>query len=503
MPIDPVTLARVLSSVDRRALRRLLDAQVLRQSLPHYMRWAWQVMHAYPLEWNWHLDAKCEHLAACRTGQIRRLIINEPPRHLKSWTTSVAFPSWWWASDPTIQFLVASADRDVVTRDADAMRDLCSSDEYRSTFRIDWGFKSAAGSKQEAKGYYRNSRGGHRISKAMGQKAQGVDADVIIFDDPLEASDAYGDKAALIEHGIQAKQKFMTRLNDERTGIVILIMQRLHDLDLTGLFLEDGGWTHLYMPSEFETARRCRTWIGWSDPRSEEGELLFPARQPREILDAKKIDLGSRGYAGQYQQRPVAAHGAMVQKSWLEFWSPETLPAKMDLLLGSWDCTFLKSDDSDYVVGQTWGLHDGKIYLLDQTRHKMNVPDMLVAIRAQHAAWPNMFAIVIEERAAGKHVMNTLSREIYGIEGFNPQGMSKEERLASVLTYFEQHRIYLPDWERCSTIDTDYSWVRDRYIPELTSFPASRHDDQVDATAQALIWIQNNGPGNIVAKQLG
>lgn len=500
-------IERAISRVERGTLLRLVDAELMRHDLASYMRWAWPINpeHKTSLEWNWHLDAKAEHLQACKEGQIRRLIINEPPRHLKSWTVSVAFPSWCWASNPALQFLVASSDDDVRKRDADAMREICMSPAYQAMFRPKWNFKAGPDNKQQdAKGYYRNSAGGHRISKVMGQRGQGVNADVVIFDDPLDASDAYSDKAALAEHAVHAKQRLMTRLNDERTGVVILIMQRLHEIDLTGVFLEDGGWEHLYMPAEFEVSRRCWTGIDWTDPRTEEGELLFPARMSQEKLDEKKVDLGSRGYAGQFQQRPVPAHGAMVQKVWIQFWDPKTLPADLDFTIGSWDCTFAsKTKDADFVVGQTWGAKGDKIYLLDQVRQRMDVPEMLAAIREQNRLWPNLFAIVIEERAAGRHVMDTLSREICGIEGFNPHGQSKEERLSATLPLWEQKRIHLPDWEECGDLNTDFSWVRDKYIPELTSFPAARHDDQVDASSQALIWMMNNAPGNVTARVLG
>lgn len=488
--------------VERRTLDRLFDAQHLRNRMSNYMRWAWPIdpAHSKPLDWNFHLDAKCEFLTACRAGEIKRLIINEPPRCLKSWTVSVAFPSHWWASDPSVQFLVTSADKDVVHRDADALRDLCASPEYQKMFRPTWDFRGGITSKQQdAKGYYRNSAGGHRISKPMGAKSQGANADVLIFDDPLDAADAYSDKAALAAHVVHAKQKFMTRLNDIETGIIILIMQRLHELDLSGVFLADGGWEHLYLPAEFD-GRRIWNGIDWKDPRTEIGELLFSKRLPKEFLDQKKIDLGARGYAGQYQQMPAPATGAMVLKKWIRYWTPADLP-EMDYWISSWDCSFgSKTYDADYVVGQVWGVAGSCAYLLDQVRRKMNVPEMIEAMRVMNQLYPNMRAIVVEERAAGKHVMRTLATEIYGIEGFNPEGQSKEERLGSTLPRWEKGKsaataqIFLPHPQLATTLGRDYSWVSTEYEPELLVFNNGRHDDQVDATSQALIWMKTHGP---------
>lgn len=485
----------VLARVERNALKKLVRAEILRHYMPQFMRWAWSLdpSHGSPLVWNWHLDAICEHLMACQTGDIRRLIINVPPRTLKSWTVSVAFPAWVWASDPSRQFLSASADRDVALRDADALRDLCSCESYIDMFRPTWDFRGD-GRQQDAKGYYRNSAGGHRISKAMGAKAQGANTDILIFDDPLDAVDAYSDKAALAQHIVNAKQKFMTRLNDEKTGVVILIMQRLHELDLSGVFLADGGWEHLYLPAEYDCNDKV-TGIGWSDPRTVEGELLFPERMPQSFLDQKKVDLGSRGYAGQYQQQPAPAAGAMVLKSWFEYWIPSELP-EMTYTIGSWDCTFGSTTaDADYVVGQTWGVNGENAYLLDQVRRKMTLPQMLEAIREQDRLWPGLRAIVIEEKAAGKDVIDTLAREVYGIEPYKPKSSSKEERLSATLPMWEQHHVYLPHPMHASDAMTDYSWVRDYYVPELLTFPGAVHDDQVDATSQALIWIMANGSG--------
>jgi predicted phage terminase large subunit-like protein len=477
--------------------------------MPDYMRWAWPIDPSHPraLDWNFHLDAKCDFLSACRAGDIKRLIINEPPRCLKSWTVSVAFPSHWWASDPSVQFLVASADKDVVHRDADALRDLCASAEYQKMFRPTWNFRGGITSKQQdAKGYYRNSAGGHRISKPMGAKSQGANTDVLIFDDPLDAADAFTDKAALTQHIVHAKQKFMTRLNDQATGIVILIMQRLHELDLSGVFLEDGGWEHLRLPAEFD-GRRTWNGIDWKDPRTEIGELLHPKRLPKEFLEERKVTLGSRGYAGQYQQQPAPAAGAMVLKNWLRYWTPGELP-QFDCWWGSWDCSFgSKTPDASFVVGQVWGAASiddvTHAYLLDQVRRKMTVPQMLEAMREMDQLYPNMRAVVVEKKAAGPHVITALEKEIHGLEGFDVQGQSKQERLAAVLPMWQQGQVLLPHPQLASSQQQDYSWVRTQYEPEILAFPGARHDDQVDATSQALIWIGDNGPGKITLKMLG
>ncbi len=500
---DLLIAAPVFARVERGALRRLVHAQELRNSLADYMRWVWPLSHKEPLQWNWHLGAITEHLEACKAGQINRLLVNEPPRHLKSWTASVAFPSWWWADDPAVQFLAGSCDKDVVLRDADAHRDLCASPEYQTMFRPDWNFKaSSTGKQQDAKGYYRNTAGGHRVSKVFGKKGQGMDADVLLLDDPLDGADAFSDKVGLVDHVTSYRTRFITRLNNPATGVVILFMQRLHELDLSGIMLEEGGWEHLCLPSEYDGKKRF-TILGGYDPRTEEGELLFPERFPQEVLDQKKIDLTARGYAGQYQQMPAPAAGAMVLKDWIQYWTPKTLP-EMTYWISSWDCTFgSKTKHADFVVGQVWGVRGNDVYLLDQVRAKMTEPEMAGAIRKMNQLHPGQRAVIIEEAAAGRDVYETLRLEIPGIEKSPVKDKSKEERLAATLTKWEQKHVFLPHPQYCSVNGADYSWVANLYEKELLTFPGSRHDDQVDATSQALIWIRNTGTGEIGIRVIG
>lgn len=504
--VTPADLA-ILGALPLEDLERIHYAETCRRDLPQFLRDSWHVHHeGTPLIWNWHLDAICDHLRACTTGDITRLIINVPPRTLKSHTVSVAWPAWWWARDPRVQFIVGSNDKDVVYRDADHHRELCSSKWYLRTFDPDWSFRDLEGRKQDAKGNFRNTAGGHRISKPMGAKGQGNDADVVIIDDPLDSEDAYNDKAALAQHVVQFKQRFSTRLNDQATGVIVVIMQRLHQLDLSGVLLEEGGWEHLLLPAEFEANRRTFTILGDYDLRKEEGELLFPERLPKEFLDKQRTTgIGPRGHAGQYQQRPAPAQGAIIEKAWLagQYWTPGSLPSEFDYVFSSWDMAYKKTTDSDFVVGQVWGVLDGHYYLLDQVRRRMNVDDMVEAVREVAVEYPDAIAHVIEEKAAGRDVFETVQREIDGVETYDPQDQSKEQRLAATVTLWSNKRVWLPHPYHCSTIERDYSWVKDYYIRELTTFPSVAHDDQVDATSQALLWARKRGSGQLEVAVLG
>lgn len=488
----------ILAGLTAAQLRERVEAQIMRRRFEPFARAAFGARHPTKvLKWTWAHGAICEHLEACKLGQIRRLIINVPPRNLKSHLTSVALPAWWWIDSPATQFLAISADEKIVFRDADALRDLCGGQWYQDAFCPTWSFQvESGGRRQDAKGYYRNTAGGHRISMPIGTKAQGVDADVVIFDDPLDAESAYNDKSALRDHVVHARQKFMTRLNDPETGVIIVIMQRLHELDLSGVLIEEGGWEHLCLPAEMGPERHY-TILGDYDKRKELGELLDPVRMSREFLAAAERSLGPRGFAGQYLQRPAAAKGALIHKAWPQYWTPDTLPP-MDYVISSWDLTMgSTTGDADYVVGQVWGAAGINRYLLDQLRAKLSTAEMVDAILASLSRWPAIRATVIEEKAAGKDVADTLREHVPGIETYDPQDKSKEQRLAATVLMWRDGTVFLPDPFACSSMDADYSWVRDDYMPELITFPSAAHDDQVDATSQALLWMRETGPVDV------
>jgi hypothetical protein len=212
------------------------------------------------------------------------------------------------------------------------------------------------------------------MSKTTGQLIIGIRGDCILIDDPLDASQAYADKAALEETNQWVDQSLSSRKN-RPTVPRILIMQRLHERDPSGHMLEQDGWVHLCLPNEYD-GKRHHTVIGYEDPRTEEGELLFTELfGPEDTARAKDV-LGRIGYAGQYQQDPLPADGVIFLEAWFQFWDPDELP-KFDMLIGSWDLNDLEHNkkatkDTDYVVGQLWGAHGLDRYLIAQTRAKLN-----------------------------------------------------------------------------------------------------------------------------------
>jgi hypothetical protein len=309
---------------------RLLDQYENEQSLYEFLRNAWKTIDPSPFTDSWAIEAIAEHLQAVTDGDIRRLIINVPPRCGKSTITSCCWPAWVWAqeqisptSGPGVKFLTASYAQQLSIRDSVKCRRLIESPWYRSL----WGSRFALTSDQNTKSRFDNSKGGTRLSTSVGSALTGEGGACILVDDPNAAAEAFSE--ATIETTIDWWDNALsTRLDDPKTGAFVVIQQRLAENDLTGHILEkqSGDWTHLCLPMEFEKSRSFVTTIGWQDPREEEGELLWPERfGPAEIKSLASA-LGPWASAGQLQQRPEPKGGGIIKRDWWELWPHEAYP---------------------------------------------------------------------------------------------------------------------------------------------------------------------------------
>ncbi|MCP4475409.1 MAG: terminase [Gammaproteobacteria bacterium] len=280
-------------------------------SLKLFTEQAWHVLEpATPFIDGWHLDAISEHLEAAAKKQIKRLIINIPPRHMKSLLCSVFFPCWVWLTDPSSRWLFSSYAQDLSTRDSLKCRRLIQSKWYQEG----WGHKYQITSDQNQKTRFENDRTGVRLSTSVDSLACGEGGDYIVVDDPHNTKQV---ESVLKRNNVLVwwDEVISSRLNDINTGVKIIVMQRLHESDLTGHILEkELGYVHLMLPAEFERERRCRTIIGFVDPRKEEYEPLWKGKNDEEALAELKKDLSSQyAIAGQLQQRPSPRGGGMFK----------------------------------------------------------------------------------------------------------------------------------------------------------------------------------------------
>lgn len=260
---------------------RAMHAAQIHRSFAHFVRGAWPIVEpGRPLVWGWHMDAICKHLQAVTDGIIRRLLINVPPGHCKSILTSVLWPVWNWLRRPEWRVLRASYALDLALRDSVRCRELIEDAWFQDTFHPTWSLSRS----QNAKNRFKNTRRGERMCISVRARTTGFRGDCVLIDDPLNFTDAMSD-VKRPKANIWLDQAASSRLNDMSEGSIVIIMQRLHHEDVAGHVIEQGGYEHLCLPSRFVPERKCVTSIGWSDPRTQKGELLFPAMFPNDVLD--------------------------------------------------------------------------------------------------------------------------------------------------------------------------------------------------------------------------
>lgn len=476
-----------------------IDRALGEKSLKDYLVMAWpHVEPARAYMDNWSADAICEHLEAVHRREIRRLIINVPPGTTKSITTSVIWPTWTWIQDPGTKWITSSYSGRISRRDALRARHLLESKWFQGRWGHLWQHDPDNWSSIE----YRNLQGGFRFATTVGGGATGEHADHQLVDDPIKPLDARGarvDSAALQVCLEWWDETMATRVVDPQRSTRTIIMQRLHERDLSGHCGSTGDYVHLNLPMRGERScvitvpHSCSlatndkgeelppTPIGYKDTR-QEGELLWPERFPEDVLQERKKELGARGVAAQDQQRPVPAGGGIFKREWVKHWTqfPKGRGATM---IQSWDCAFKGTADSDFVVGQVWVRLGADFYLIDQVRAQMDFSGTAKAVETLSAKWPRAIRKLIEDKANGPAVIAHLKNKLPGLHPVNPQG-GKIARANAVVPLWECGNVWLPP------PNERYGWVHD-FIEEVVTFTGDpgRPDDQVDAMTQGLVHL--------------
>lgn len=471
-----------------------LKAEKARRRLREFVEQAWHVLEPSTVFVpGMACEAICEHVQAVSENRIRDLIINVPPGSAKSLLTAVFWPAWVWIDHPETRWIFSSYNASLAIRDSVKCRTLIESSWYQER----WGDRFALREDQNEKKKFENDRTGYRVIATIGS-GTGERGDFVVIDDPHSVDQAESDteRKTAVDWW---NGSMSTRLNNYDTGHRVAIMQRLHEADLSGDLIEKGGYELLRLPEEFEPETRCQTSIGWSDPRTEYGQLLWPEHRTRAHVERLKVDLGSYRYAGQYQQSPRPAGGNLFKNWWWRYWQPAganlppvtvrnaegqelkiypvDLPAMFDEQILSWDLTFKDTKSSDMVAGGCWAKKSASRFLLDQVCGRMNFPKTIEAIRAMAEKWPQAHRKLVEDKANGPAVIAMLQTEISGLIAVNPEG-GKISRAHAVSAVVEAGNVFLPH-------PMIAPWV-DAYLAELSIFPSGRHDDQVDQTTQAL-----------------
>lgn len=507
-------------------------ARACAESLPRFIREAWPILEpATPFVDTWHIDCVAEHLEAVSRGELLRLIINVPPRTMKSLTSAVFWPAWEWLEHPWVRWLFASYASQLSQRDSLKMRRLIKSEGgreegtifqrigYQGVLRLLHDEPWQLAGDQDVKTKYETTATGMRLATSVGAMATGEGGDRIGIDDPLSASQARSDKERKAAN-TWWDETMSSRFNNSRAAAVI-VMQRLHELDLTGHLLSKGGWHHLCLPAEYEPShpfvypdsvklpdREETVEVDGKpevvvrpgaklpgDPRTEEGDLLDPERLGVERLVELLKDQGSYGYAGQMQQRPAPAEGGMFKAHWWKRWREGELPS-FERKVASWDMRFSDSQEaaSSYVVGQVWGVAGADRYLLAQIRARLSFTESLSAVEALER-FIHTPGKLVEKKANGAAVIDTLRKKVPGLIAIEPEG-GKEVRAAAAEPLVEAGNVYIPAADYIpAPPGYEPSHVESDFIHECRVFPNGAHDDQVDAMSQFLNWI-GNAPGD-------
>ena len=439
---------------------------------------------------NWHIDYIAEHLEAVDMGQIKRLNISMPPRMMKSITTVIDFPAWLWTQKPWMWFMFISYSRELSAYHSKLRRDLLMSTWYQSR----WGSVVYLSPDQNQKTEYQNTARGGMTSTSIGGTVTGKGADIIVIDDGMnpEQSESEADR----ETAINFVQKTVnTRLNDKVNGVIINIAQRLHKKDITATLLAEGDWVNVELPAVAPKKTMIEFPISKKVIERQEGEILWPAREPKEVIDRQRRVMGARAFSAQYQQNPTLDEsGFFKRENWKYYKIPPTDMVKtLKLTAQSWDMSFKETKEGSFVCGLAGGSKGMDFFLLDRFHNRSNFTATKSAVVSFSSKWPMISAKVIEDKANGPAIISELKSVVGGLIPWQVEG-SKAARAAAVSPYQEGGNVFLPDPSMPGC-----SWVHD-FIEEMAGFPdPSMPDDQVDTFSQLLSYLlkkaKSSGPG--------
>lgn len=484
-----------------------VQAERARRNLKYFIEQAWQIVEpGRTYKDNWHIHAICEHLQAVSRRDIRRLIISMPPRSMKSTCVSIMWPAWTWIDRATERFMFASYSSSLSLDHSVKRRSIIRSDWYQGN----WGDSFSISDDYDTKGEFKNDKWGTMIATSVDGAATGKGGDVVVVDDLMNPKEADSDLDRIHANRF-FDQTLSNRFDDPKSGALVIVAQRLHEDDVIGHALETGHWEHLVLPMEFDVHRRSVTSLGWTDPRTVEGELLHEGRFGVEEVSGYKKQHGSYAYASQYQQLPSPAGGGMFKDHWWRYWKPEgvdlppvmvrfpdgqvhsiapvTVPKQFDEKIQSWDFAFKDTDSSDYVAGSTWGRMGADKYLLDLVNERLDLPGSIKAIEDMTLRHPDAAAKYVEDKANGPAVVQSVRHRISGVIATNPDG-GKKARASAITPQVEAGNVYLPH-------PSVAAWV-DKYKKQHSDFPNATHDDMVDTTSQALIKLGASEHGKLL-----
>jgi predicted phage terminase large subunit-like protein len=482
--LEPVPTLNRESWSDEYQTLVALNARLLEGSLRKYIEQAWPIIEpAHRFISNWHIDAISDHLEACSKGEILNLLVSMPPRHMKSLNVSVFFPTWEWTRRGWLRYLFASYAAELATRDSVKCRSIIRSKWYQERWGVRWKLVKDEEHKLE------NNLRGVRLATGIGGGATGEGGDRLVVDDAhkIEEAESDAERKSVLNwfDGTMA-----SRADEPEKAVRIVFGQRTHMNDLIGHLIAQGGWTHLDIPEEYVPPRpvrvgtttisgpKPRTSLGWEDPRTEPGELLWPERVgPTVVARLKKM--GTYKYNALYQQRPAPPGGGIYHREWFRYYDgpPEERVRDCDIVLQSWDMAFKDVESGSRVCGLVIGQKGSRAYLLDRACDHWDFVKTCQMFLQLSAKWPEAILKLVEAKANGPAVISALGQKVAGIVGVEVKG-SKEARAQASSPVCEAGGVFLPRPEYAP-------WVEE-FVEALANFPKGQYDDDVDAFSQAL-----------------
>lgn len=422
---------------------------------------------------NWHIDLIANYLEKAYRREIKRLIITLPPRNLKSICASVAFPAWVLGNDPTARIICASYSNDLSGKLARDCRTVMGADWYCRAFP-----KTRINRKKNTEEEFETTAKGYRLSTSVGGTLTGRGGNFLIIDDPIKPQEVLSDtKRKSVKQWYDST--LYSRLDDKRNDVIILIMQRVHVDDLAAHVLGKEDWVHLCLPAIAETPERFELDDGRIFTR-EAGEVLHQEREPMEVLEKAKANLGSFLFSAQYQQDPLPEGGNMVKWEWFNAYDELPPPAdSVEDIVQSWDTAMKAHDGSDFSACTTWAVRGNDYFLIDVYCERLDFPSLKRKVEELQTEFMAR-TILIEDKGSGTGLIQQLTSEgkIRPIE-IKPEG-SKADRMATQSAIIEAGHVFIP--EKTPWLDT--------FRNEVLAFPHGKHDDQVDSMSQFLGWIE-------------
>lgn len=449
---------------------------------------------------NWHVDCIAEYLESCSRREIKRLIINMPPRALKSVSASIAFPAWLLGREPSSKIMAASYAETLSFQHSTDCRAVIQSDWYHGCFP-----DTRLSPDQNEKSKFMTTKRGYRIATSVGASALGLGGQFLLVDDCHTPAQAASDDV----RDSQLKwfdNTFSTRLDDKEKDVIIVIMQRLHQRDLAGYLLKGGGWEHLCLPAMF--SKRQTFTIGNFSKTVEAGEYLHPERFSKKFLDNERATKGETFVSGQYLQNPVPEGGGIIKQKWFQLWPADKKLPRFQYVMQVWDTAFtekLTGDPSGCMVVGVFFPQEEERENLEATGGGFAV--MLIDWEAEHLGFPALRKkmiemrsyrygeqekavdlILVEDKASGQSVIQELKLAALPIKAFKPGRMDKMARLHSISHFIEAGLFYIPESTKRPGEFRDWALP---FVNEVCSFPAAEHDEAVDCLSSSLITLSN------------